>query len=336
MDDHKRDSAPISAGEGAGWRPWETPGQVPFAPAEEQEQPGEADRSIWSAVQEQVLRENGRSDGAASAAASSVGDGAAFGGARGGAARGGAYDFSAGSSTIHDASSTFSAASAFASSTFASSASAASAFASASADPIDDIVRKVRRGRRVRLAIWCVIAAVLELFVVALCWMLSSDPNAAQVLRIAAIVLGVVLVAFTAPLFAWARYPDLTPDERGRFRAAVESFASGDFAGAFNGSAGFAGLSGFSALTGNGSKGMIYNPLRNAPGFISIVLPTLFGPTGIIIELVLASLRRQCFRRSDRFFVWWFAGWGVVLGLICWFGVRLVVAALSGGIHITS
>lgn len=318
MNDHERDSAPISVGEGAGWRPWETPGQVPFAPAEGQEQPGEADRSIWSAVQEQVLRESGRSDGAASATASSVGDGAAFGGARGGAARGGAYDFSAESSTIHDASSAF-------------SGPAASAFSSA--DPIDDIVRKVRRGRRVRLAIWCVIAAVFELFVVALCWMLGSDPDAAQVLRIAAIVLGVVLVAFTAPLFVWARYPDLTPDERGRFRAAVESFASGDFAGAFNRSAGFAGLSG---LTGNGSKGMIYNPLRNAPGFISIVLPALFGPVGIILELVLASLRHECFRRSDRFFVWWFAGWGVGLGLICWFGVRLVVAALSGGIHITS
>lgn len=331
MNDHERDSAPISVGEGAGWRPWETPGQVPFAPAEGQEQPGEADRSIWSAVQEQVLRENGRSDGAASAAASSVGDGAAFGGARGGAARGGAYDFSAGSSTIHDASSAFSGPAASASA-FASAA--ASAFSSA--DPIDDIVRKVRRGRRVRLAIWCVIAAVFELFVVALCWMLGSDPDAAQVLRIAAIVLGVVLVAFTAPLFVWARYPDLTPDERGRFRAAVESFASGDFAGAFNGSAGFAGLSGFSGLTGNGSKGMIYNPLRNAPGFISIVLPALFGPVGIILELVLASLRHECFRRSDRFFVWWFAGWGIGLGLICWFGVRLVVAALSGGIHITS
>lgn len=328
MNDHERDSAPISVGEGAGWRPWETPGQVPFAPAEGQEQPGEADRSIWSAVQEQVLRENGRSDGAASAAASSVGDGAAFGGARGGAARGGAYDFSAGSSTIHDASSAFSGPAASASA-FASAA--ASAFSSA--DPIDDIVRKVRRGRRVRLAIWCVIAAVFELFVVALCWMLGSDPNAAQVLRIVAIVLGVVLVAFTAPLFVWARYPDLTPDERGRFRAAVESFASGDFAGAFNGSAGFAGLSG---LTGSGPKGMIYNPLRNAPGFISIVLPALFGPVGIILELVLASLRHECFRRSDRFFVWWFAGWGIGLGLICWFGVRLVVAALSGGIHITS
>lgn len=323
MNDHKRDSAPISVGEGAGWRPWETPGQVPFAPAEKQEQPSEADRSIWSAVQEQVLRENGRSDGAASATASSVGDGAAFGGARGGAARGGAYDFSAGSSTIRDASSAF-------------SGPAASASAFPSADPIDDIVRKVRRGRRVRLAIWCVIAAVFELFVVALCWMLGSDPDAAQVLRIAAIVLGVVLVAFTAPLFVWARYPDLSPDERERFRAAVESFASGDFAGAFNRSAGFAGLSGFSGLTGNGSKGMIYNPLRNAPGFISIVLPALFGPVGIILELVLASLRHECFRRSDRFFVWWFAGWGVGLGLICWFGVRLVVAALSGGIHITS
>lgn len=331
MNDHKRDSAPISAGGGAGWRPWETPGQVPFAPAEGQEQPGETDRSIWSAVQEQVLRENGRSDGAASAAASSVGDGAAFGGARGGAARGGAYDFSAGSSTIHDASSAFSGSAASASA-FASAA--ASAFSSA--DPIDDIVRKVRRGRRVRLAIWCVIAAVFELFVVALCWMLGSDPNAAQVLRIVAIVLGVVLVAFTAPLFAWARYPDLSPDEHERFRAAVESFASGDFAGAFNRSAGFAGLSGFSGLTGNGSKGMIYNPLRNAPGFISIVLPALFGPVGIILELVLASLRHECFRRSDRFFVWWFAGWGVGLGLICWFGVHLVVAALSGGIHITS
>lgn len=328
MNDHERDSAPISVGEGAGWRPWETPGQVPFAPAEEQEQPGEADRSIWSAVQEQVLRENGRSDGAASAAASSVGDGAAFGGARGGAARGGAYDFSAGSSTIHDASSAFSGPAASASA-FASAA--ASAFSSA--DPIDDIVRKVRRGRRVRLAIWCVIAAVFELFVVALCWMLGSDPDAAQVLRIAAIVLGVVLVAFTAPLFVWARYPDLSPDERERFRAAVESFASGDFAGGFNESAGFAG---FSGLTGNGAKGMIYNPLRNAPGFISIVLPALFGPVGIILELVLASLRHECFRRSDRFFVWWFAGWGIGLGLICWFGVRLVVAALSGGIHITS
>jgi|GEM_PF-5278784 len=331
MNDHKRDSAPISAGGGAGWRPWETPGQVPFAPAEGQEQPGEADRSIWSAVQEQVLRENGRSDGAASAARSSATNGAAFGGARGGVARGGAYDFSAGSSTIHDASSAFSGP-AVSASAFASAA--ASAFSSA--DPIDDIVRKVRRGRRVRLAIWCVIAAVFELFVVALCWMLGSDPDAAQVLRIAAIVLGVVLVVFTAPLFVWARYPDLTLDERRRFRAAVESFASGDFAGAFNGSAGFAGLSGFSGLTGNGSKGMIYNPLRNAPGFISIVLPALFGPVGIILELVLASLRHECFRRSDRFFVWWFAGWGVGLGLICWFGVRLVVAALSGGIHITS
>lgn len=88
---------------------------------------------------------------------------------------------------------------------------------------IDGTVQTLRHSRHVRLGVWCVVVGAVCLAVACLLVPFATNfPTTRQLLAVIYAVIVAVFLVFTIPLFSWARYPDLTMEERGRLDEARE------------------------------------------------------------------------------------------------------------------